>query len=69
MVVVLITDAETATPAKASLEYESNFQPKVCDLRLIGSTHDDGCRVTARLRNSEVKYLLNPSQFFGFDFL
>lgn len=54
---------------KASLEQESKFQPNVCGLRLIESAHDDGLRVTARLRDSEVKDFLSLSQFFGFDIL
>ena len=40
---------------------------KVCSLRLIESAHDNGLRMTARLRDFEVKDLLSLTQFFGFD--
>uniref|UniRef100_G1U1T6 Cyclin-like domain-containing protein n=1 Tax=Oryctolagus cuniculus TaxID=9986 RepID=G1U1T6_RABIT len=49
------------------LEQESRCQPKVCSLRLIESAHDNGLRMTARLRDFEVKDLLSLTQFFGFD--
>uniref|UniRef100_A0A8C2VDS8 Cyclin-like domain-containing protein n=1 Tax=Chinchilla lanigera TaxID=34839 RepID=A0A8C2VDS8_CHILA len=49
------------------LEQEARCQPKVCGLRLIESAHDNGLRVTARLRDFEVKDLLSLTQFFGFD--
>ncbi|XP_007474035.1 cyclin-G1 isoform X2 [Monodelphis domestica] len=49
------------------LEQESRCQPKVCGLRLIESAHDNGLRMTARLRDFEVKDLLSLTQFFGFD--
>uniref|UniRef100_A0A8D2GWW4 Cyclin N-terminal domain-containing protein n=1 Tax=Urocitellus parryii TaxID=9999 RepID=A0A8D2GWW4_UROPR len=49
------------------LEQESRCQPKVCDLRLIESAHDNGLRMTARLRDFEVKDLLSLTQFFGFN--
>ena len=51
----------------ALLEQELRCQPKVCGLRLIESTHDNGLRMTARLRDLEVKDLLSLTQFFGFD--
>nr|KAF6446176.1 cyclin G1 [Rousettus aegyptiacus] len=51
----------------ALLEQESKCQPKVCGLRLIESAHDNGLRMTARLRDFEVKDLLSLTQFFGFD--
>ncbi|XP_023577555.1 cyclin-G1 [Octodon degus] len=49
------------------LEQEARCQPKVCGLRLIESAHDNGLRMTARLRDFEVKDLLSLTQFFGFD--
>ncbi|XP_012884108.1 PREDICTED: cyclin-G1 [Dipodomys ordii] len=49
------------------LEQESRCQPKLCGLRLIESAHDNGLRMTARLRDFEVKDLLSLTQFFGFD--
>ncbi|KAM5300413.1 cyclin-G1 isoform 2-T2 [Ctenodactylus gundi] len=49
------------------LEQECRCQPKVCGLRLIESAHDNGLRMTARLRDFEVKDLLSLTQFFGFD--
>ncbi|XP_058904453.1 cyclin-G1-like isoform X1 [Kogia breviceps] len=51
----------------ALLEQELRCQPKVCGSRLIDSAHDNGLRVTARLRDFEVKDLLSLTQFFGFD--
>ncbi|KAB0385321.1 hypothetical protein FD755_000277 [Muntiacus reevesi] len=36
-------------------------------LRLTESAHDNGLRMTARLRDFEVKDLLSLTQFFGFD--
>ncbi|XP_044767640.1 LOW QUALITY PROTEIN: cyclin-G1-like [Neomonachus schauinslandi] len=50
----------------ALLEQELRCQPKVCGLRLIESTHDNGLRMTAKLRDFEVKDL-SLTQFFGFD--
>ncbi|XP_068958523.1 cyclin-G1 [Petaurus breviceps papuanus] len=49
------------------LEQEPRCQPKVCGLRLIESAHDNGLRMTAKLRDFEVKDLLSLTQFFGFD--
>lgn len=51
----------------ALLEQEWKCQPKVSGLRLIESAHDNGLRMTARLRDFEVKDLLSLTQFFGFD--
>ena len=51
----------------ALLEQEPKCQPKVCGLRLIESAHEKGLRMTARLRDFEVKDLLSLTQFFGFD--
>ncbi|XP_018426820.1 PREDICTED: cyclin-G1 [Nanorana parkeri] len=48
------------------LEQELKCQPKACGLRLIETTHDNGLRMTARLRDFEVKDLLSLTQFFGF---
>ncbi|XP_078509531.1 cyclin-G1 [Lissotriton helveticus] len=48
------------------LEQELRWQPKTCGLRLIESSHDNGLRMTARLRDFEVKELLSLTQFFGF---
>ncbi|XP_053319384.1 cyclin-G1 [Spea bombifrons] len=48
------------------LEQELKNQPKACGLRLIETAHDNGLRMTARLRDFEVKDLLSLTQFFGF---
>ncbi|XP_053574557.1 cyclin-G1 isoform X1 [Bombina bombina] len=48
------------------LEQEIKCQPKACGLRLIETSHDNGLRMTARLRDFEVKDLLSLTQFFGF---
>ncbi|NXU47243.1 CCNG1 protein, partial [Turnix velox] len=48
------------------LEEESRCQPKASGLRLIESAHENGLRMTARLRDFEVKNLLSLAQFFGF---
>lgn len=48
------------------LEQELRYQPKVSGLRIIESAHDNGLRMTARLRDFEVKDLLSLIQFFGF---
>lgn len=50
----------------ALVEQESRCQPKASGLRLIESAHDNGLRMTARLRDFEVKDLLSLTQFFGF---
>lgn len=48
------------------LEQESRSQPESSGLRIIEASHDNGLRMTARLRDFEVKELLSLSQFFGF---
>ncbi|XP_070790323.1 cyclin-G1 [Pituophis catenifer annectens] len=48
------------------LEQELRYQPKVSGLRIIEAAHDNGLRMTARLRDFEVKDLLSLIQFFGF---
>ncbi|XP_061472755.1 cyclin-G1 isoform X2 [Rhineura floridana] len=48
------------------LEQELKCQPKFFGLRIIESAHDNGLRMTARLRDFEVKDLLSLIQFFGF---
>ncbi|XP_037678419.1 cyclin-G1-like [Choloepus didactylus] len=49
------------------LEQESRCQSKVYGLRLIESAHYNGLRMTARLRDFEVKELLHLTQLFGLD--
>ncbi|XP_074865495.1 cyclin-G1 [Carettochelys insculpta] len=51
----------------ALLEQELRCQPRASGLRLIETAHDNGLRMTARLRDFEVKDLLSLSQFFGFN--
>ena len=66
--VVTTTDSQKLLhQLNALLEQELRCQPKVCGLRLIESAHDNGLRMTARLRDFEVKDLLSLTQFFGFD--
>ncbi|KAJ6668060.1 hypothetical protein lerEdw1_016381 [Lerista edwardsae] len=48
------------------LEQELRSQPESSGLRIIEASHDNGLRMTARLRDFEVKDLLSLSQFFGF---
>ncbi|XP_028573260.2 cyclin-G1 [Podarcis muralis] len=48
------------------LDQELRCQPKLSGLRIIESAHDNGLRMTARLRDFEVKDLLSLIQFFGF---
>ncbi|XP_072256822.1 cyclin-G1 [Pyxicephalus adspersus] len=48
------------------LEQEIKNQPKACGLRRIETTHDNGLRMTATLRDFAVKDLLSLIQFFGF---
>lgn len=48
------------------LEQELRSQPEFSGLRIIEASHDNGLRMTARLRDFEVKDLLSLSQFFGF---
>lgn len=49
----------------ALLEQEVRGQPKAPGLRLVEGAHDTGLRVSARLRDFEVKDLLSLTQFFG----
>lgn len=68
MIEVLTTDSQKLLhQLNTLLEQESRCQPKVCGLKLIESAHDNGLRMTARLRDFEVKDLLSLTQFFGFD--
>ncbi|GAB1295943.1 Cyclin-G1 [Apodemus speciosus] len=68
MIEVLTTDSQKLLHQLSTLlEQESRCQPKVCGLKLIESAHDNGLRMTARLRDFEVKDLLSLTQFFGFD--
>ncbi|NXA78830.1 CCNG1 protein, partial [Thryothorus ludovicianus] len=48
------------------LEQEPRTQPRAAGLRLLEAAHDNGLRMTARLRDFEVKDLLSLTQFFGF---
>lgn len=50
----------------AMLEQEPRAQPRAAGLRLLEAAHDNGLRMTARLRDFEVKDLLSLTQFFGF---
>ncbi|NWY47784.1 CCNG1 protein, partial [Sylvia atricapilla] len=50
----------------AMLEQEPRAQPRATGLRLLEAAHDNGLRMTARLRDFEVKDLLSLTQFFGF---
>ncbi|NWR42684.1 CCNG1 protein, partial [Regulus satrapa] len=50
----------------AMLEQELRAQPRAAGLRLLEAAHDNGLRMTARLRDFEVKDLLSLTQFFGF---
>ncbi|XP_023792044.1 cyclin-G1 [Cyanistes caeruleus] len=50
----------------AALEQELRAQPRAAGLRLLEAAHDNGLRMTARLRDFEVKDLLSLTQFFGF---
>nr|XP_045002079.1 cyclin-G1-like [Jaculus jaculus] len=68
MIEVLMTNSQKLLhQLNTLLEQESRYQPKVCSLKLIESAHDNGLRMTARLRDFEVKDLLSLTQFFGFD--
>lgn len=51
---------------KAFLEQEVRCQPKLCGLRILESAHDNGMRMTIKMRDFEVKDLLSLSRFFGF---
>ncbi|NXC99951.1 CCNG1 protein, partial [Certhia familiaris] len=50
----------------ALLEQELRAQPRAAGLRMLEAAHDNGLRMTARLRDFEVKDLLSLTQFFGF---
>ncbi|XP_015678228.1 cyclin-G1 [Protobothrops mucrosquamatus] len=68
MIDVFATNAtpELLLQLNALLEQELRYQPKLSGLRIIESAHDNGLRMTARLRDFEVKDLLSLIQFFGF---
>ncbi|XP_027021017.1 cyclin-G1 [Tachysurus fulvidraco] len=51
---------------KALLEQEVRCQPKLCGLRVLESAHDNGMRMTSKMRDFEVKDLLSLTCFFGF---
>ncbi|KAF5900725.1 cyclin-G1, partial [Clarias magur] len=55
-----------ALQLKALLEQEVRCQPKLCGLRVLESAHDNGMRMTAKMRDFEVKDLLSLTRFFGF---
>lgn len=55
-----------AVQLKALTDVEGRYQPKLSGLRLIESAQDNGLRMTARLRELEVKDLLSLTRFFGF---
>jgi len=55
-----------AVQLKALMDVEGRYQPKLSGLRLIESAQDNGLRMTARLRELEVKDLLSLTRFFGF---
>ncbi|XP_038651947.1 cyclin-G1 isoform X2 [Scyliorhinus canicula] len=48
------------------LEQEAKYQPRLNGLKVIETAHENGIRMTVRLRELEVKDLLSLSQFFGF---
>ncbi|XP_029917273.1 cyclin-G1 [Myripristis murdjan] len=55
-----------AAQLKALIDQEGRYQPKLTGLRLIEGAHDNGLRMTTRLREYEVKDLLSLTRFFGF---
>ncbi|MCI4381539.1 hypothetical protein PGIGA_G00253180 [Pangasianodon gigas] len=55
-----------ALQLKALLEQEVRCQPKLCGLRVLESAHDNGMRMTVKMRDFEVKDLLSLTRFFGF---
>ncbi|XP_066523062.1 cyclin-G1 [Hoplias malabaricus] len=55
-----------AVQLKTLLDQEARHQPNLCGLRLLESAHDNGLRMTAKLRDFEVTDLLSLSRFFGF---
>ena len=58
--------APFAVQLKALLDKEARYQPKLSGLRLMEGASDNGLRMTARLREFEVKDLLSLTRFFGF---
>ncbi|CAL8237971.1 unnamed protein product [Boreogadus saida] len=58
--------APFAVQLKALLDREARYQPKLSGLRLMEGASDNGLRMTARLREFEVKDLLSLTRFFGF---
>jgi len=55
-----------AVQLKALMDREGRYQPKLSGLRLIEQAHDNGLRMTTRLREFEVKDLHFLTRFFGF---
>jgi len=55
-----------AVQLKALTDREGRYQPKLSGLRLIEQANDNGLRMTARLREFEVRDLLFLTRFFGF---
>lgn len=55
-----------AVQLKAIMDLEGRYQPKLSGLRIIESAHDNGLRMTSRLRELEVTDLLSLTRFFGF---
>lgn len=55
-----------AVQLKALTDQEFRYQPKLSGLRIIETAHDNCLRMTARLREYEVKDLLSLTRFFGF---
>uniref|UniRef100_A0A8C8F3H2 Cyclin-like domain-containing protein n=1 Tax=Oncorhynchus tshawytscha TaxID=74940 RepID=A0A8C8F3H2_ONCTS len=61
-----VTGLPFAVQLKALTDQEFRYQPKLSGLRIIETAHDNGLRMTARLREYEVKDLLSLTRFFGF---
>ncbi|TTD03346.1 Septin-8-B [Bagarius yarrelli] len=55
-----------AVQLKTLLELEVRCQPKLSGLRVLESAHDNGMRMTTKMRDFEVKDLLSLTRFFGF---
>uniref|UniRef100_W5MXG8 Cyclin G1 n=2 Tax=Lepisosteus oculatus TaxID=7918 RepID=W5MXG8_LEPOC len=68
MMIDTVAAPETTFPVqlKMLLEQEARYQPKLCGLRIIESAQDNGLRMTAALRDFQVKELLSLTRFFGF---
>ncbi|KAL0973748.1 hypothetical protein UPYG_G00210420 [Umbra pygmaea] len=65
----IVTDTRAlpfAVQLKVLTEQEFRYQPKLSGLRIIEMAHDNGLRMTVRLREYEVKDLLSLTRFFGF---